>query len=129
MTTEMQMLVWSLALGVAQLFVAALGMLGQRGPAWAASARDSTPVPLTGVVARLDRGSANFLETFVFFAAVVLAGHVLQRHSSTTVLGAQLYFWARLIYVPLYAFGIAYLRTLAWSASMVGIVLLLVPLF
>ncbi len=46
-----------------------------------------------------------------------------------TVLGAQLYFWSRLIYVPIYALGIPYLRTLVWTVSMVGIVLLLIPLF
>ncbi|GAB2565085.1 hypothetical protein ISP15_14075 [Dyella jejuensis] len=45
-----------------------------------------------------------------------------------TVLGARL-FWARLIYVPAYALGIAYVRTLVWAVSIVGIVLLLVPLF
>lgn len=129
MTTEMQMLVWSLALGLAQLGIAAFGMLVQRGPAWAASARDGTPTPLAGIVARLDRSSSNFMETFAFFAAVVLAGQVLQRHTSTTVLGAQLYFWARLVYVPVYALGIPYLRTLIWSASVVGIVMLLTPLF
>jgi uncharacterized MAPEG superfamily protein len=46
-----------------------------------------------------------------------------------TVLGAQLYFWARLVYVPVYAAGIPYLRTLIWAASIVGIVLLLTALF
>ncbi|HUA79328.1 MAG TPA: MAPEG family protein, partial [Dyella sp.] len=36
---------------------------------------------------------------------------------------------ARLIYVPVYALGIPYLRTAIWAVSMVGIVMLLVPLF
>jgi uncharacterized MAPEG superfamily protein len=58
-----------------------------------------------------------------------LAAHLLQRHDGATVLGAQLYFWARLAYVPLYAFGVAYVRTLAWAVSIVGIVMLLVALF
>jgi len=59
----------------------------------------------------------------------VLIGYLLQRHSGMTVLGAQLYFWARVAYVPVYAAGIPYLRTLIWAASIVGIVLLLTALF
>ena len=37
----------------------------------------------------------------------------------------QLYFWARLVYVPLYAAGIPYVRSLVWVVSLLGIVLLL----
>ncbi|GLQ47002.1 membrane protein [Dyella lipolytica] len=129
MNVELQMLVWSVVLGLVQVVVAATGVTGQRGLDWAASARDATPTPLTGVVARLDRARANFMETFALFAAVVLAGCILQRHTATTVLGAQLYFWARLIYVPVYALGIPYLRTLIWSVSIVGIAMLLISLF
>jgi uncharacterized MAPEG superfamily protein len=128
MTTEMQMLVWSTTLGLVQVVIAASATLLQRGPAWAGSARDNPTDPLTGVPGRLDRASSNFLATFVFFAAVVLAGYLLQRHSATTALGAQLYFWARVAYVPVYALGIPYLRTLVWTASMVGIVMALTPL-
>ncbi|MEO9078298.1 MAG: MAPEG family protein, partial [Rhodanobacter sp.] len=72
---------------------------------------------------------ANFLETFPLFAVAVLLALALQRHDNMTVLGAQLYFWARLAYVPLYAAGIPYLRTLVWAASIAGIVLVLIALF
>jgi uncharacterized MAPEG superfamily protein len=129
MNVELQMLVWSMVLGLVQILIAVAGMTGKRGLGWAASARDGTFEPVTGVLARLDRARANFLETFVFFAAVVLAGCVLQRHTAMTVLGAQLYFWARLVYVPVYALGIPYLRTLIWTVSIIGIVSLLLPLF
>jgi uncharacterized MAPEG superfamily protein len=129
MNVELQMLVWSVVLGLVQIIVAVSGATGQRGLGWAASPRDGVQNPLTGVIARLDRASANFLETFVFFAAAVLIDSGLQRHTATTVLGAQLYFWARLIYIPVYALGIPYLRTLIWLVSIVGILLLLPPLF
>ncbi|MEO8779981.1 MAG: MAPEG family protein, partial [Rhodanobacter sp.] len=68
-------------------------------------------------------------ETFPLFAAAVLVACALQRHDGMTVLGAQLYFWARLVYLPVYAAGIPYLRTLAWMVSVVGIVLVLAALF
>jgi uncharacterized MAPEG superfamily protein len=122
------MLLWSVALGLVQIALAATCSLGQRGLDWAASARDEVKPPLGGVGGRLDRARANFLETFPLFAAAVLAAHVLQQHDQLTVLGAQLYFWARLLYVPVYAAGIPYLRTLIWATSIAGIVLLLVAL-
>lgn len=42
--------------------------------------------------------------------------------------GAQLYFWGRLIYVPLYAAGIPVARTVAFVVATIGIVLILVAL-
>ena len=129
MTTELTMLCWSVVLGLVQIAIAATCSVSQRGLGWAAGARDGVVSPLTGIGGRLDRARANFLETFPLFLAVVLAAHLLQRHGSMTLLGAQLYFWGRLVYVPLYAAGIAYVRTLAWAVSIVGIVLVLVALF
>ena len=126
MTTELQMLVWSVILGLVQIAIAATGSMTQRGPGWAASARDKPAVPLTGVAGRLDRARANFLETFAFFAALVLVVVALGRQDATSALGAQLYFWGRLVYLPVYAAGIPYLRTLVWAVSIVGMVLLLV---
>ena len=129
MTTELCMLMWSVVLGLLQIAIAATCSVSQRGLGWAAGARDAVLPPLTGIGGRFDRARANFLETFPLFLAVVLAAHLLQRHDHATVLGAQLYFWSRLIYVPLYVAGVAYVRTLAWAVSIVGIVLLLVALF
>lgn len=130
MSIELRMLAWSVVLGLVQIAIATLAAASQRGGlGWAVSPRDASASALTGVAGRLDRARANFLETFPFFAAVVLAAWALQRHDATTALGAQIYFWARLVYVPVYAAGIAYLRTLVWAASIVGIVMLLVALF
>ncbi|TPG07265.1 hypothetical protein EAH88_12485 [Rhodanobacter glycinis] len=129
MTTELCMLMWSVVLGLLQVAIAATCSIGQRGLDWAASPRDEVKPPLSSIGGRLDRARANFLETFPLFAAAVLLAHLLQRHDNLTVLGAQLYFWARLAYVPVYAAGIPYLRTLVWTVSIIGIVLLLAALF
>ncbi|MCX7513026.1 MAPEG family protein [Frateuria hangzhouensis] len=126
MGTELQMLVWSVILGLAQILAAAVAGMGQRGSAWAASSRDEPAAPLIGVAGRLDRARANFLETFAFFAALVLTVVALGRQDATSALGAQLYFWGRLVYVPVYAAGVPYLRTLVWAVSITGLVLLLV---
>ncbi|HEY9253024.1 MAG TPA: MAPEG family protein [Stenotrophomonas sp.] len=128
MSIEIRMLAWAIVLGVVQLLLASTTMTMQRGSKWNASARDGIPEPLTGVAARLDRAFRNFMETFAFFAAAVLAVVWAQRVDGHTALGAQLYFWARVVYIPLYAAGIPYVRSLVWVVSMVGIVLVLWPL-
>lgn len=125
MTIEIQMLAWSIALGLAHVLLGATLMTQQRGLKWNTSARDGETRPLTGVAARVDRGLKNFLETFPLFAAAVLAVALTQRANADTALGAQMYFWARLAYVPIYAAGIPYLRTLVWAVSIWGLLQLL----
>lgn len=129
MAIELQMLAWSVILGLVQVALAAIASTRQRGAPWAAGARDASPPRLTGVAGRLDRARGNFLETFPFFAALVLAVVALGRQDATSALGAQLYFWARLAYLPVYAAGIPYLRTLVWAVSIAGILALLAAVF
>ena len=83
---------------------------------------------LTGIGGRVERAFANYMQTFPFFAAAVLTAHVAGRHGWMTVTGAQLHFWGRLVFVPLYAAGIPVVRTLAFLVSMVGIALILIAL-
>jgi uncharacterized MAPEG superfamily protein len=129
MPVELQVLAWSIALGLVYVAFATMLSMQQRGLGWNTSNRDGETATLTGIAARADRASRNFLETFVFFAAAVLAVVLAQRSNAHTVLGVQLYFWARVVYLPVYAIGIPYLRTLVWATSVVGIVFVLGALF
>lgn len=129
MPVEIQMLAWGTLLGVAQLFLAAALMTRQRGLEWNASARDGDPPPLTGVAARADRAFRNFLETFPFFAAAAVAVTATGSGDTGTALGAQLWFWARVLYVPLYLAGIPYVRSLVWGVALVGMLLVVLRLF
>jgi len=129
MGMEMKMLAWAIVLGLLQLVIAASLSTAQRGLAWNTGPRDGVPLALTGVAARMDRALHNFLETFPFFVAAVLAVTVLQSTNAGTALGAQLYFWGRVAYVPLYALGIPYARTIAWTVSIVGLLKVLMALF
>lgn len=117
---ELKVLTWSIILGLVHVLIAAALSTRQRGLTWNVGARNGAPRPLTGVAARVDRASRNFLETFAFFAAAVLAVVIAQKTSPATALGAQIYFWARLAYLPVYAAGIPYLRTLIWAVSLWG---------
>lgn len=129
MTIELTMLAWSVVLGLAYVLLAAGLATLQRGLKWNAGNRDGEVKPLTGVAARAERASRNFLETFVFFAAAVLAVALAHRNTVHTALGAQVYFWARVAYWPVYAAGIPYLRTLIWIAAFWGLLQVLEALF
>jgi len=129
MTTEYQMLTWAILLGLVQLMISVLAAIKARGLMWAFSPRDASMPPLDGVSGRLDRAFYNLLETFPFFAAAVLVAGALGVHSPLTVWGATLFFWARVVYIPIYAIGLPVVRTGVWSVSVLGIALILVPLF
>ena len=129
MSIELTMLAWAIVLGVVQILIAATFSTRQRGLMWNAGPRDGVPAPLVGIAGRLDRASGNFLETFVFFAVAIVMLSFLHKGNEHSALGAQLYFWARVAYLPVYAAGIPFVRTLIWAVALVGLVLVVVPLF
>ena len=120
-SVEMQMLWLSVYLGIAQLVLAVLFSLGARGLPWGAGNRDEAAPPMGKTGARVERAFRNFLETFAFFAAAVLMANAMGKHSATSALGAEIYFWCRLAYLPVYAAGTPFVRTALWLASLVGI--------
>ena len=125
MSTELQMLFCAIALGLVQLLLAVLASVGRRGMPWAVGPRDEPGASLGSFGGRLERAWENFLETFPFFAAAVLLAHALDKTTSYSVLGAQVYVWARLLYIPAYVFAIPFLRTLIWLAGLVGILMVM----
>ena len=122
------MLALSIVLGLGQIVLTSHAASLQRGFAWTASSRDIAVPPLTGVAGRLERALQNFVETFPLFAAAVLTAHVAATHSWMTEWGVQLYFWARVVYLALYAAGIFLLCSLVWNVATLGIVLILLSL-
>jgi uncharacterized MAPEG superfamily protein len=129
MAIELKILAWCICLGLVSVLIAAGLGTSQRGLAWNVGNREGEAKPLTGAAGRADRAMWNFLETFPFFAAAVLAVVLAKGSSPHTVLGAQLYFWGRLVHLPLYIVGIPYVRTLAWVVSLVGLLMVLGALF
>ena len=126
---ELKMLCWSAVLGLVQLLIATTLMVKDQGLAYASSPRD-TPAPAVKIVTgRVLRAFHNFRETFVYFAVAVILVTLLNKTSATTALGAQLYFWARAVYIPVYAAGIPFARTAIWTVSVIGIVMVLSAAF
>ncbi len=122
---ELEMLWASVALGLVQIVIEVLVSLPSVGLPWAVGPRDTPAAAPSKYAGRMDRTLKNFTETFALFAAAVLLANALGKHTALSALGAQLYFWCRVAYLPAYGFGIPYLRTLLWSGAFAGIVLVL----
>ncbi len=122
---ELQTLFCAILLGLLQLLLATMASVAGRGMSWGIGARDEGWPPLGKYDARLERAYKNFVETFPFFVAAVLLAHAMGISTPHTILGAQIYLWARVLYVPAYVIAIPFVRTLIWTASLVGIVMIL----
>jgi uncharacterized MAPEG superfamily protein len=123
MTPELLYLVWSAALTVVLVVVAAAGATLQVGLPALAGNREGLP-EFTGWAGRAQRAHRNMLENLVLFAILVLVAHVTQRTSGTTLLGAQLFFWGRVAHAALYIAGVPWARTAAFAVSVIGLLLI-----
>ena len=128
MTTELSILGWTLVLAIVQIFLAAGARNRETGIAYNAGPRDEPGPPVGKVTGRLQRALKNLFETLPLFAAAVLIAHVAGREGTLTLWGAWMYLLARIVYVPLYAFGVPWVRTLAFLVSVLGLVLILVAI-
>ena len=68
---------------------------------------------------RAERAAKNSIEASVFFVPLALIANAA-RMDAEVMLGAQIAFWARIAYVPIYIAGIKYLRSLVWIVGVVG---------
>jgi len=128
-TTELTYLAATLVLALVQIFLPAGARTMEFGSKWNAGARDQTPVSQNPVVGRLERAQSNLYETLPLFIGAVLIAHVTGAESALTLWGVALYFWARVAYVPLYALGVPYIRSLVWLVSLAGLIMILAALF
>jgi len=59
----------------------------------------------------------------------VLVAHVTEKASSTTALGATMFFWGRVAHALTYTAGIIYVRTIVFFIAFIGELLILFQLF
>ena len=127
MAREYWVLGWGCVLALVHVFAAVRAKTRQYGTKWNMGARDEALPPLEPVAGRLARAQANFFETFpVMIAAVVIAVES-ERTSDVSAAGAAIWLGARIVYLPLYAFGVPVVRTLCFLVSVAGIAMVLVP--
>lgn len=127
MKPELMLLAWAVILTLGQMLVAATGSAVQYGVMPLFGNREGLPA-LTGWAGRALRAHHNMLENLVLFAALVLICVASNKTNATTLLGAQLFFWARLAYAVIYLAGIPFLRTAVWLVSIIGLVMIFLQL-
>lgn len=125
MSLEAWTLFGAMVLGLVHLTAASFAFKKQVGNAYSVGPRDEGLRP-EGVAGRLERAQRNFLETFGIFAAAVLLLEVLGRTGGwLSEAGAVTYLAGRVIFLPLYAAGVPWLRTFSWNAATAGLVMVM----
>ena len=127
MTPDLHLLVWTVVLTLVQMLVAVIGTNMQVPLTTLVGNREAMP-EVTGWAGRAQRAHLNMLEILPLFIALVLMAQVGGRANGMTLLGAQLFFWARVAYAIVYVAGIPWLRTGVWAVSVIGLVLIFLQL-
>lgn len=118
MNTELAAAAIIAALGLVQVLLPAIEYRRVHGIAYANTARDAPPPqPDSQLLGRLSRAQSNLMETAPYFIALALIITVAGTSSTATRIAALVFVAARLIYLPLYAFGTPYVRGLVWTIS------------
>jgi uncharacterized MAPEG superfamily protein len=128
MPLEIAILGWSVVLLLAQLILQASTASLELGLPYALGPRDAGRKPRSAHANRTARAFYNLLETYAAFVGLALALAVTGKAGGSGALGAEVWFWSRVVYVPIFIAGIPVIRTLVWLASIVGLVMMLARL-
>ncbi|WEJ34304.1 MAPEG family protein [Devosia sp. SD17-2] len=125
MSLELTLLVWSAALAFAYLAVQSTVYRLDYGVKFANGQRDGERPPGKWA-ARGEKALRNFLETYGIFITLAVATELSGRSDGFTQWGSQIWFWSRWVYLPAYFIEAPYIRSLIWTISLIGLVLLFV---
>ncbi|SFB25070.1 Uncharacterized conserved protein, MAPEG superfamily [Rhizobium sp. NFR07] len=98
------------------------------GRTWNAGPRDKGEQPVSARAGRAARASKNFQETYPAFIGLLLGLAFIGDPTGLGIGGAWFWLIARIAYVPIYLAGIAYIRTLVWGLSIVGLLIMMAAL-
>jgi uncharacterized MAPEG superfamily protein len=127
MTTELTMLTYAVALLLVLIVVQATAAIRAQGVPAMAGNRDDLSPPTT-FESRTKRLVDNHREGLTVFAPLILAAALAHVSNGSTVLGAQLFFYARLAHATLYLLGVPWVRALAWGVGLAGTIMVLAAL-
>lgn len=119
MTIELKYLAMVAALTAVLWVPYILNRLAVRGIADAVGYPEN-PKPQARWATRLQKAHGNAVENLVVFAALVLVAHAAGISNDTTVLAAELYFWARVVHAVAYTLAWPWVRTLAFTAGFIS---------
>ncbi len=124
MSTELTILTWVISLTAVAWVPYIINAVMVRGLVDAVGYPED-PKPLAPWAERMKKAHYNAVENLVLFAPLVLMLNSLGISNETTVMACNVYFWARVVHYVVYALGIPWLRTLAFTVAWICIVLLL----
>ncbi len=122
MTTELSLLIWSTGLYALYIGVQSTLYRMQHGVEFAATDRDDEPRP-NPLNQRAEKALRNLQETYPVFLALAVAA-ALGRGDDLSLWGSVIYLVARVAYLPLYVLGVKYIRSLVWTISVVGLIVM-----
>jgi uncharacterized MAPEG superfamily protein len=128
MSLELELLAWSVVLLIVHIGVQGAFVAPLQGLAWNAGPRDEGQPPLGKYPGRAQRALENFKETYPAFIALALGLAVAGKTGGNGALGAEVWFAARVVYLPLYLLGVPWVRTAAYGVSLAGLVLMFLRL-
>lgn len=128
MSVELTMLAYSVALLLALVLIQAVAGVQAQGLMTMANSRDNLPPPKV-FQARMNRVVDNHREGLTLFAPLVLIAAATDVSTALTVLGAQLFFYARLAHAVIYILGLPLIRPVPWVVGIVGTGMVLAALF
>jgi len=76
---------------------------------------------------RMERANENFKETLPYAVALLLLVQFLSMANEISAAGAWIYFLSRVAYIPIYYTGIPLVRSVIWTVSIVGLVMVAIP--
>ena len=116
MSSELSVLAYYGLWIVVVILIQVLAAAGQVGIGELVKPRETMPA-LKGAAGRLDRAQANSMVAMALFAPAVLLLNAKGVSTSGTLLAAQIFLIARIVYVVVYTTGTPWLRTAAWMTG------------
>ena len=129
MSVEMWSLVWGGLLLFILIVLSANANVSAMGMGWGIGNRDQAATT-TGWGARARRAYLNHLENLLIYACFAIPLTMAAASSSLSVLGAEIFIVARVLYAIVYVAGItmAGIRTILWFAGVVGSAMVFIAL-
>jgi uncharacterized MAPEG superfamily protein len=118
--TELSYLAWSAFLCIVLWLPYVLERVQSQGLGNVLTYPENPPAPAAWAQ-RAQRAHLNLVENLPAFAALVIIAHLTDVNAAT---GAGIFFWARLVHAVVHILGIAYVRTLAFAVSWVGMLII-----
>ncbi|WP_022723292.1 MAPEG family protein [Rhodopseudomonas sp. B29] len=128
MPTEIIVLGWSVALLIAQMFLASIPTTMELGGEYQAGPRDEPRTARGRFAGRAGRAYRNLLETYPAFVALALALAITGKTGGYATTAAIVWLVARVLYVPLYLVQIPFARSIVWFIALLALITMLIRL-